>query len=67
MKHETEQPARQIEKASKKSNKTNGSILSARLFLSRIIKLLINSTLSLPHHASQASFLPTIMLRLICL
>jgi len=36
-------------------------------FLSRVIKLLINSTLSLPHPASQAPFLSTIMLRLICL
>ncbi len=39
----------------------------ARLFLSRVIKLLINATLSLPHPTSQAPFLSTIMLRLICL
>jgi len=31
-----------------------------RLFLSRVIKLLINATLSLPHPASQAPFLSTI-------
>jgi len=38
----------------------------ARLFLSRVIKLLINATLSLPHPASQAPFLSRIMLHLIC-
>ncbi len=41
--------------------------LKARLFLSCIIKLLISATLSLPHPASQAPFLSTIILSLICL
>jgi len=39
----------------------------ARLCLSRIIKLLINATLSLPHPASQAPFLSKMMQHLICL
>jgi len=41
--------------------------LQAHLFISRIIKLLINAALSLPHPVSQAPFLSRIMLRLICL
>jgi len=41
------------------------SVPQARLFLTYVIKLLINPTLSLSHPASQAPFLSTILLRLI--
>jgi len=44
-----------------------GNRASSAFFISRVIKLLINSTLSLPHPSSQAPFLSTIMLGLICL
>ncbi len=41
------------------------TVPQARLFLTYVIKLLINPTLSLSHPASQAPFLSTILLRLI--
>ena len=44
-----------------------GNRASSASFLSRIIKPLINATLSLPHPTSQAPFLSVIMLHLICL
>jgi hypothetical protein len=43
------------------------NLASSASFLSHVIELSINATLSLPHPASHAPFLSTIMLRLIYL